>query len=144
MALTRGTPRTPGAGEKVARVGGRGGSQRLKVHDDTAANVPDPETGEDNLQHDLGPWMETPNSTRVSRLRYDYADRAIQVQWRNGKNQGYVYRDIDYETFRSFARIVSKGRYINSTLNGFDYGLMKGEENLPSNPARSTVSRYRE
>jgi hypothetical protein len=121
-----------------------GGSQRLKLMVKRAPNVPD-EEGDDNEEHRLGPWMETPNSTRVSRLRYDFAQQAVQVQWRNGKNNGYVYEGVDYETYRSFARVVSKGRYINSTLNGYGYREMDADEStIPSDPRYSVVSRYRE
>lgn len=94
--------------------------------------------------HDLGPWQETPNSSRVSRLRYDYLNRAIQVQWRNNKNHGYIYEDVPYEGFRGFARVVSKGRYINSTLNGYSYRPMTVDEvDAPSNDRRGLVSRAR-
>lgn len=120
------------------------GSQRLKIMVRQAPNVPD-EEGDANEEHRLGPWMETPNSTRVSRLRYDYAQQAVQVQWRNGKGNGYVYEDVDYESFRSFARVVSKGRHINATMNGYSYREMDADEpSLPSDSRYSPVSRYRE
>jgi hypothetical protein len=84
--------------------------------------------------HDLTPWVETPSSTRVSRYRYDFATREIQVQWRNNKNDGYIYRGADYETYRSFARAVSKGKQINRDLNGLEYAPIDPEElNAPSN-----------
>lgn len=87
--------------------------------------------------HDLSPWVETPNSSRVSRYRYDYATREIQVQWRNNKNDGYIYSGIDYETYRSFARAISKGKQINRSLNGFEYRPIEPEElNAPSNTRR--------
>jgi KTSC domain len=99
---------------------------------------------QEQAQFDCGPWAETPASSRVSRYRFDYLNRAIQVQWRNNKNEGYIYRDIPYEVYRSFARVASKGRYINSTLNGFDYDRLTTDElNAPSNENRRTVSRAR-
>lgn len=90
--------------------------------------------------HDLGPWIETPSSTRVSRFRFDHLQRQLQVQWRNGKGPGYVYENVDYERMRSFARAASKGRRINSDLDNLVYRPMQGEEELPSNPRRSGVS----
>lgn len=95
--------------------------------------------GYDSFQSDLGPWTETPNSTRVSRYRFDYLNRNLQVQWTNNKNHGYVYEGMDYEDFKGFARAASKGERVNSHLNNFDYRLMSPDEvDAPSN------SRYRE
>ena len=88
-------------------------------------------------ERDLGPWLETPVSTRVSRFRYDFGRRAVQVQWRNNKNHGYIYEDVPYETYRAMARIASKGRYVNSPMNGFAYRLMTPDEvSAPSNLSR--------
>lgn len=89
--------------------------------------------------HDLGPWIETPSSSRVSRFRYDHLQRELQVQWRNNKNNGYVYHNVDYEGYRAFARVASKGKHINSTLNGFVYERMTGEEDYPSNEKRKGI-----
>ena len=86
--------------------------------------------------HDLGPWIETPSSTRVSRFRFDHLQRQLQVQWRNNKGHGYIYDGVDYEGYRSFARVVSKGKYINSTLNGFTKWPMEVEHEIPSNEKR--------
>lgn len=125
---------------KVAKVAGKGGSVKKKVHagtyvHDEAYNVD---------QHDLSPWTETPNSSRVSRYRYDYLNDAIQCQWRNQKNHGYIYLEVPYEGFRSFARAASKGRHINSTLNSYEYRLMSPEElDAPSNDNRGLTSRVR-
>lgn len=95
--------------------------------------------GYESFQSDLGPWTETPNSTRVSRYRYDYMNRAVQVQWTNNKNHGYIYEEMDYEAFRGFARAASKGERVNTHLNDFPYRLMTPDEvDAPSN------SRYRE
>jgi KTSC domain len=106
---------------------------RLKVHADQLA---------DEFQHDLGPWTQAPRSTRVQAYRYDYLNRALQVTWRNNKNHGYVYEDVPYESYRSFARAASKGRYVNNALNGFAYRLMDPDEvqadsNSERNPLKS-------
>lgn len=87
---------------------------------------------------DLGPWAETPSSSRVSRYRYDYLNREIQCQWRNNKNHGYYYEGISYAEFVAFARAVSKGKRINSHLNNKIYELMDTDRlNAPSNPRRT-------
>lgn len=93
--------------------------------------------GYDSFKSDLGPWVETPNSTRVSRYRYDYYNRALQVQWTNQKNHGYIYRDMEYEDMRGFVRAASKGQRVNSHLNGYEYDLMSPDEvDAPSNTSR--------
>jgi hypothetical protein len=83
----------------------------------------------------------------VARYRYDYLNRAIQVQWTNNKNHGYVYRDADYEFYRRFARAASKGQSVNSILNGAPggYELMTPDEvDAPSNARYREVSRARD
>lgn len=91
---------------------------------------------ETGVAHDLGPWIETPASSRVSRFRFDHLQRQLQVQWRNGKNAGYIYENIDYDGYRAFARVASKGKYINRVLNDKVYHRMVGEEEYPSNEKR--------
>jgi hypothetical protein len=108
----------------------------------------DPEDNDDSagesLRTDLGPWAETPNSTRVSAYRYDYMKNETQVTWRNNGNAGYAYSGMSYEDFRRFARVASKGKYINSTLNGFGYRRLTPDEvQAPSNRDRRAVSRAR-
>jgi hypothetical protein len=99
------------------------------------------DTEDDDVTSDLGPWIETPSSTRVRAFRYDYAKRETQVTWRNLKNEGCAYENMAYEDFRAFARIASKGKYINSTLTGggFRY-LTPTEASLPSNQRRRAIS----
>lgn len=95
----------------------------------------------DNPQFDLSPWVETPSSSRVSRFRYDHANQAVQVQWTNNLNHGYVYYDVPYEQYRLFARAVSKGKKINTQLNGYRYELMSEEQvDAGSNTNRSGVA----
>jgi hypothetical protein len=96
------------------------------------------------LQTDLGPWAE-PSSTRVKAYRYDYLKKEIQVTWVNNNNPGYAYGDMDYEGFRAFARIASKGKYINRVLNGMgNYRRLTPDEvNAPSNRNRRSVTRNR-
>jgi hypothetical protein len=96
------------------------------------------------LRTDLGPWAETPNSTRVSAYRYDYMKNETQVTWRNNGNPGYAYMGMSYEDFRRFARILSKGKYINVIDKEFGYRRLTPDEvNAPSNRDRRGVSRAR-
>lgn len=138
---------------------------------------------------DFGPWIETPNSTRVSKYRYDYLNDTMQVMWKNNKKArtghssptdvpgtvygaGYaregerIYHDsqawakpslfprgqgqiavspVTYETFRRFARATSKGKSVNSLLNGLGYkGMSMDEYGAPSNPRYRAPSRARD
>lgn len=125
------------AAPKVAKVPGSQKGQRKKIH--AGRYVHDEAFNEE--AHDLGPWIETPKSTRVESFRYDYLNNAVQVTWRNG-GKPYIYLEVPYEGFRSFARAASKGRYINSGLE--DYGgfrpLTPDEEAAQSNPERKAIT----
>jgi hypothetical protein len=95
----------------------------------------------DEDRHDCGPWILTPESSRVRAIRYDYQNRAVQVLW-NGRSdsRGYIYLDVPYERFRSFIRARSKGRYINSAMNSFDYRPMTPDElDAPSDDKHSAM-----
>ena len=98
-------------------------------------------------EHDCSPWSHVSSSSRVSAYRYDYANRALQVQWENGLNHGYVYgidEDLDYETYRRFAYAVSKGKSVNRILNDFSYDLMTSDEvSAPSNSTRKGLQSRR-
>jgi KTSC domain len=91
--------------------------------------------------HDLGPWIETPKSSRVSAFRYDYLNNAVQVTWRNG-GKPYIYLEVPYEGFRSFARVASKGRHINSALEHFGgfRDMTPQEADAPSNAERKSLT----
>lgn len=97
----------------------------------------------DDPSHDFGPWIETASS-RATRYRYDYANQALQVEWRNGR--GHVvtkYSGVDSEIYRRFARSASKGKFVNRVLNGAPGGyepIGHGEEfQAPTNPNRRAV-----
>lgn len=81
--------------------------------------------------HDFTPWVEM-KSSRLARARYDRVTEAIQIDWGNG-NPGYVYQEAGYETWRSFIRASSKGRFVNTHLNSNYRRLDSDELNLPSN-----------
>ena len=105
----------------------------------------DHKTPADDPEHDLSPWTATPNSSRVSRFRYDHATKQTQVQWTNQIGNGYLY-DVSnapnpYEAYRLFARAVSKGQKINTMLNGLPYRNMTPDEfSAPSNSNRGGLS----
>jgi len=78
----------------------------------------------------------------VRAFRYDHLNRALQVTWRNNNNHGYIYEGVPYETYRSFARAASKGRYVNMLTGGDrSYRVMTPDEvQAPSNPERKGLS----
>jgi hypothetical protein len=124
------------AAPKVPQVGRIRAAQKAKF-----ASV-DPEQAEEQAEtHDLGPWVETPASTRVSSFRYDFANDSLQVQWTN-QGRPYIYFDISYEQYRSMVRAVSKGKFIPRLGN--NYQPMEGDhanaEELPSNGKRRAPS----
>jgi len=103
--------------------------------------MPSPYQQPDDPDHDLGPWIEAPQSSRLTRYRFDYGTREIQVTWRNGKGHGTtVYGAADSEIYRRFARAASKGAMVNRVLNGLPYAPATPDQiDAPSNPNRSAV-----
>jgi hypothetical protein len=122
--------------KKISKVTGKGQKANRKVHAGTYVH----DEAYDVDQHDCGPWIEV-TSSRVDRIRYDYQNRAVQVLW-VGKPEarGYIYLDVPYERFRSFIRSGSKGKFINSAMNAYEYRQMTPEElDAPSNDTRSRM-----
>lgn len=120
--------------KKISKVEKTAGGRR-KVH--TGRYINDDAYDED--RHDFGPWIMTPDSTRVGGFRYDFANRAMHVQWTGkGMERTYMYTEVPYETYRSMVRAASKGRFINSSLNHFDYREADPDEvDAPSNDERT-------
>ena len=122
--------------KKISEVKGRGQRVNRKVHAGTYVH----DEAYDSEQHDCGPWIEVVSS-RVAAIRYDYQNRAVQVLWQGKpETRGYIYLDVPYERFRSFVRASSKGKYINSAMNSYEYRVMTPDElDAPSNDARSKM-----
>jgi hypothetical protein len=128
-----GSKRAPS--RKISQVDPQAKNDRRKLHAGTYVH----DEAYDVDKHDMGPWIQV-NSSRVDQIRYDYMNRAVQVLWVNKpQSRGYVYLDVPYERFRSFIRVNSKGKYINSAMNGYDYRQMTPDElDAPTNDRRST------
>lgn len=104
--------------------------------------MPSPYQPYDSPEHDLGPWIESPGSSRMSRYRYDYAADTLQVTWANdrGHSPGTVYEGVGSDIYRRMARAASKGKFVNRILDGFSYRPADPDEfDAPSNPDRSVV-----
>jgi hypothetical protein len=121
MAATK-KPTAKKQSMKTAKVAGQQRGQRQHIH--AGAYVLDEAFNEE--AHDLGPWVETPRSTRVSAFRYDYLNNALQIIWRNG-GPAYIFLEVPYERYRSMARAASKGRFVNTGL-GPPYRHMTPDE----------------
>lgn len=116
------------AAARIPRVG------RIRAAPKTVIHTGDPTLDEEvEEKHDLGPWVETPESSRVASFRYDFANDTLQVQWTNGRRP-YLYFDVSYERYRAMVRAASKGKYIPRL--GSNYQPMEGEEELVSNDKR--------
>lgn len=93
----------------------------------------------DEEKHDMGPWIEV-KSSRVTAIRYDYQNHAVQVTWPRSI-RAWIYLDVPYERFRAFIRSSSKGRYINSAMNGYDNRPATPDElDAPTNEKRSAMA----
>ena len=92
-------------------------------------------TDNDDKRHDCGPWIETPQSSRVSSFRYDYANDSLQVQWRRGG--AHVYLKVPQSEFRGFVVAGSKGRFVTAVLDCFEHRPATPQErNAPSHANR--------
>jgi hypothetical protein len=92
----------------------------------------------------MGPWVGV-TSTRVRSIRYDYMNSAVQVHWQGRPDsRGYIYLDVPEEVFNSFVRSGSKGKYVNSTMNAYEYRVMTPDElDAPTNDERRVGRRRR-
>ena len=129
-------PRKPQGPPKTSRAPAR------KPPPQKPGNTSDP-------QHDCGPWIEAPRSTRLTRYRYDYGTGQLQVTWKNGR--GHVNTTYQVGTgpgdpqgsavYRKFAMAASKGRFVNNPLDQIAQYWPSNPSELaaPSNPNRKAV-----
>jgi len=76
------------------------------------------------------------HSTRVSKFRYDYGNKVIQVRWQNEKkpysNNGYLYQSFNeaetWKEYRAMMNAVSRGKQINRMNPRMWYRPMTPEE----------------
>jgi KTSC domain len=122
--------------KKISEVKRQGQPGNKKVHAGTYVH----DAAYDIDRHRCGPWIEV-GSSRVDAIRYDYENNAVQVLWAGkARERGYIYLDVPYERFRSFVRAASKGKYINSAMNAYEYRQMTPEElDAPSDPSYSRM-----
>lgn len=70
-----------------------------------------------------GDWYMTPQSSRVSRARYDGRSGIMEMEWQDGGDP-YLYFDVPNWMWATFHRVSSKGRYVNTMTDVYniDYG----------------------
>jgi hypothetical protein len=85
------------------------------------------------------------HSTRVTRFRYDYGNKAIQVRWQNENkaysNHGYVYQsfneDATWREYKGMMDAVSRGKQINRMNPRMLYRPMTDEERYAGPTSRN-------
>lgn len=99
---------------------------------------------EPRVDEEPAPITLTPTSTtnpdrpRTVAAGYDSKQKKLTVIFRDGTY--YNYFDVDYETWRSFKRVRSKGRFILQYLDGHSRGIAD-VSTIPSY-ARETAHRF--
>ena len=86
--------------------------ERLQNHSNLT--VEEPGEGEEVIN-----WL-TFSSTRVAEAGYDSQTERLFVRWVK-PGLPYVYEGVPRNVWRNFRRSVSAGKFVNRTLNGFDY-----------------------
>lgn len=82
--------------------------------------LPVQETPRERAAYKPGRWEYFPESSRVSRARYDSENALLEVDWVDG-GLSYLYRDVTPTEWRSMRRVTSVGKFVNRVLNQHDY-----------------------
>lgn len=87
---------------------------------DTALAIQEAKAGNDT---DLLPYQPTPSINpvrpRTVAAGYDSKTQTLRIRFREG--QGYEYYNVPPQVWRNFKRVKSPGRFVNRTLNHYDY-----------------------
>lgn len=91
-----------------------------KMDYSTALAIQEAKEGDDSV---LLPYQPTPSINpgrpRTVAAGYDPVAKVLRVRFRGG--EGYEYYDVPANVWRNFRRVRSPGRFINRTLNNYDY-----------------------
>lgn len=120
---TRTTPKASSSANVSRAV--EGGSARLRarmgIDYQTALAIHEAREGHDER---LLPYQPTPSINpprpRTLAAGYDENTQTLRVRFRDGTP--WEYYDVPPTVWRNFNRTNSPGRFINSTLNNFEYG----------------------
>ena len=61
-------------------------------------------------------WINTPESSNISRFAYDDASRVLKVEFTNGSV--YDYFDVPGHVFNGMRNASSKGQYLAQQIKG--------------------------
>ena len=61
-------------------------------------------------------WIETPESSNISRFKYDEDNQALYVEFKNGST--YQYFDVPETVFEQMKAASSKGSFVAQVLKG--------------------------
>jgi hypothetical protein len=61
-------------------------------------------------------WIETPESSNLSRFRYDESAQLLIVDFKNGTT--YTYYDIPETLFQQMKSATSKGQFLAQNIKG--------------------------
>ena len=61
-------------------------------------------------------WIETPESSNISRFKYDEDNQALYVEFKNGST--YQYFDVPKTVFEQMEAAPSKGSFLAQVLKG--------------------------
>lgn len=61
-------------------------------------------------------WIETPESSNISRFRYDESNRILTVEFKNGGT--YDYYDVPPIVFEQMKSAPSKGQFLAQQVKG--------------------------
>jgi hypothetical protein len=61
-------------------------------------------------------WIESPESSTISRFGYDQANQVLLVEFKNGAE--YQYFDVPEQVFEQMKAAPSKGQYLAQVIKG--------------------------
>jgi hypothetical protein len=73
-------------------------------------------------------WVDTPDSSNVSRVMYHEPTQTICVQFHNGGL--YTYLGASEEIYMSLVHADSVGKYLNNVVKSFPYTRWESEADL--------------
>lgn len=79
-----------------------------------------PKTAREAKKESAGAWIPV-ESSRVATFRYLEKRGELQVHWKN-RPEMWSYYDVPLSVYKRFVNAASKGQFVNSVLNRYDYG----------------------
>jgi hypothetical protein len=61
-------------------------------------------------------WVDTPESSNISRIAYDGSASVLRVEFKNGST--YDYFDVSRHVFEAMRHAASKGQYLAREIKG--------------------------